>query len=94
AVVDRAQDGASILAAENVQLHTLATMTRPLFAAAVEQNLISEAQLAMIEDYTSDPIEFVRNFLTHHPGYLEEQIATGGKSKERAERLLASDYLK
>ncbi|MGI6077831.1 MAG: orotate phosphoribosyltransferase [Fastidiosipilaceae bacterium] len=94
AVVDRAQDGASILAAEGVTLHTLALMSRPLFEAAVEQGLISQAQLQMIEDYAADPINFVRAFVATHPGYLDAKIAEGGKAKERAERLLASDYLK
>lgn len=41
----------------------------------------------------ADPIRFVRDFLASHPNYLDEQLARGGKEKERAERLLQSDYI-
>lgn len=94
AVVDRNQDGAAILAAAGVELHSLAVVSDDLFRAAMDAGLISRDQMALIEAYTADPIRFVRDFLASHPNYLNDQMAMGGKAAERARRLLQSDYLK
>lgn len=93
AIVDRNQDGAAVLASEGVKLHSLAVVSDDLFRTALAGGLIDSAQMALIEAYMADPIRFVRDFLASHPNYLDEQLARGGKEKERAERLLQSDYI-
>ena len=94
AVVDRNQDGAAILAAEGVRLISLAVVSEALFQEALSQGLINEQQMKLIVDYTADPVAFVRAFIAAHPGFLAAEQAKGGKNKERAERLLASGYLR
>ena len=93
AVIDRNQDGAGILAQAGVSLISLATVSEELFADALNRGLIDEQQMKLITDYTQDPIAFVRQFVAEHPDFLPQEIAKGGKNRERAERLLESDYL-
>ncbi len=93
AVVDRDQDGSAILAQQGVRLLSLAVVSTSLFADALAAGLIDERQMALIEGYTRDPIAFVKDFVAENPNYLRTEIAKGGKNRERAERLLASDYL-
>lgn len=94
AVVDRNQDGEAILADAGVKLYSLALVSEELFEGALAAGLIDEGQMKLIRDYTADPIGFVKDFVAAHPHFLKDEIAAGGKAKERAERLLASDYLK
>ncbi|MGI6546165.1 MAG: orotate phosphoribosyltransferase [Fastidiosipilaceae bacterium] len=93
AVVDRDQDGSSILEQQGVRLISLAVVSTSLFADALAAGLIDERQMALIEGYTRDPIAFVKDFVAENPDFLHAEIAKGGKNKERAERLLESDYL-
>jgi len=92
AVVDRKQGGAEILLAEGVRLHSFAGIDRDLFVEARSNGSITDAQLEMISVFIDNPRDFMKNFLGSHPDYIRDQIALGGKSKERAEMAIAKGY--
>jgi hypothetical protein len=84
AIIDRNQGGREFLAAAGTQLITLATIDRPIFVAALDQGLINAGQFDQIERFQKDPRGYMARFIQEHPRFLDEQIALGGKSRERA----------
>lgn len=92
AVIDRDQGGREVLAEAGIPLHALVKVSGSLFADAQAKGLLTGAQCEMVRGFLADPDAFVRSFLRAHPGYLQEQIALGGKAKERAERCIALGF--
>lgn len=92
AVVDRNQNGRAILAAAGTRLTSLITIGPELFSQACSAGLIDEAQKEQVLRFIQDPIRYMTTFLAQHPAFLQEQIALGGKFRERAERCLAQGY--
>ncbi len=91
-VIDRKQGGAEVLLSEGVRLHALAGIDRELFVRAKDNGLITDDQLAMISAFMINPKEYMNQFFASHPNYIQEQIALGGKSRERAEMAVAKGY--
>ena len=92
AVIDRDQGGLEVLADAGIPLRALVKVDASLFAAAQAQGLLTAAQCEMVRGFLADPDAFVRTFLREHPGYLQAQIALGGKPRERAERCIALGF--
>lgn len=92
AVVDRKQGGLENLGAEGVQLHTLTSIDPELFQMAQNIGLIDSNQDKMIIDFMQSPIEYMKSFVEDHPNFLSDQIALGGKARERAELALSKGF--
>ncbi len=92
AVVDRDQGGREYLASEGTNLLALTKIERKLFENALTANLITETQFRMIEQFIKEPKQFMLQFFETHPDFLDQQIALGGKNRERALRCLEKGY--
>jgi orotate phosphoribosyltransferase len=91
AVVDRNQGGREILAANGIRLRTLAIVGKDLFAQAQADGLINAQQFAQISRFIDNPQKFMDEFLLGHPGFIDSQLALGGKKRERALQYLEKD---
>ncbi|MBP8990286.1 MAG: orotate phosphoribosyltransferase [Clostridia bacterium] len=86
AVVDRNQNGRAVLEREGVRLISLITIEPSLFEQAAQIGLITPDQRDEAIRFITDPKQYMIDFLKRHPQFIEEQIAAGGKNKERALR--------
>lgn len=91
-VIDRDQGGREWLASAGTELLALTRIDRPLFELAEASGLIDAAQLKEINRFIDDPLEFLRHFLAEHPDYIRQQLALGGKNRERALLCLEKGY--
>lgn len=91
-VIDRKQGGEEVLLSEGVHLHSLAGIDLELFTRARDTGEITEDQLKMINTFMDNPRDFMKHFCETHPDYIQEQLALGGKSRERAEMAIAKGY--
>jgi len=91
-VIDRRQGGAEVLLSEGVRLHSLAGIDRDLFVRAKDNGAITQDQLEMISSFMVSPKEYMNLFFASHPKYIQEQMALGGKARERAEMAVAKGY--
>jgi hypothetical protein len=87
-VVDRNQGGREHLASAGTELRALIKIDSDFFLAAMAAGMISRAQLTLIERYLADPDAFMDQFIKDHPDFLEQQIGSGGKNRERALRYI------
>lgn len=92
AVVDRNQNGRSVLAAAGTQLISLIAIDPDLFDQACAAGLIDQAQKEQVLRFVEDPIRYMKTFLAQHPTFLQEQLALGGKNKERAALCLEQGF--
>jgi len=92
AVIDRKQGGEQVLLSEGVRLHSLADIDLELFESARDSGEITEGQLKMISSFMDNPKDFMKHFCETHPTYIQEQLALGGKPRERAEMAIAKGY--
>lgn len=90
-IVDRKQGGLEALRQQQVQMHSLVQIDSQLFAEAEAQGYLAAEQVELVEGYLADPFASMRAFIIEHPEFLERALAEGGKSRERAERLLQQD---
>jgi orotate phosphoribosyltransferase len=91
-IIDRNQGGATALMAEGVRLHSFETVDIHLFERARDIGEITDEQLSSVTSFMQNPKGFMKNFLDTHPHYIEEQIALGGKPRERAEIAISKGY--
>ena len=91
-VIDRNQGGREWLAENNVILKALVQIDRRFFVQALNAGQISSDQFAMIDRFMTSPRDFMDHFLHEHPTFLEQQIALGGRNKERALRCIEKGY--
>ena len=92
AVIDRRQGGEQVLLSEGVRLHSLAGIDLELFANARDTGKITEEQMKMISSFMDNPKDFMKHFYETHPTYIQDQLALGGKPRERAEMAIAKGY--
>jgi orotate phosphoribosyltransferase len=94
AVVNRKQGGEQILLQEGVKLISFADINKDLFQAAEAMGVISVDQRMMVESFIDRPQEFMAEFLKTHPSFIPDEIAKGGKARERAELAISKGYAK
>lgn len=92
AIVDRDQGGREALKSNNVQLHAFAVIHKDLFDIAMANGYINEKQYHLILQFMDDPKQFMVSFIKVHQGFLDAQIAMGGKAKERALLFIEKGY--
>ena len=93
AVIDRLQGGEANLAKEGVNMYTFAKIELSLFDEGVEKGILTQAQRDMVAHFMENPIDYMKAFLSAHPDFIDEQIALGGKPKQRAEMAIARGYV-
>ena len=92
AVVDRHQGGRDVLKGLGVELHALTGIEQKLFDEASSKGIINEAQKSMILHFLESPSDYMTAFIKANPGFIEAEIAKGGKNKERAELAIEKGY--
>lgn len=92
AVVDRHQGGEAVLKNLGVNMDTLVGIDKELFTEALELGVINKDQYDLVLSFIEDPDKYMKDFIASHPSFIDEQIALGGKNKERAELALSKGY--
>ena len=92
AVVDRCQGGADILKQAGTELISMTAIDESLFKLAVQAGLMTAEQKVMIDAFTADPHRYMKDFISTHPDFLNQQLAMGGKNAERAKLCLEKGY--
>jgi len=92
AVVDRHQGGEETLKKLGINMKTLAGIDKELFTEALDQGIIDQAQFDLVMSFLADPDKYMKDFIASHPSFIEEQIALGGKNKERAELAISKGF--
>ena len=94
AVVDRHQNGREVLKGLGVELHALTGINEELFDEAKANGIINDAQKDMIMHFLENPADYMTAFLKANPGFIDAEIAKGGKNKERAELAIEKGFTK
>ncbi len=92
AVVDRHQNGREVLKSLGVELHALTGINEELFDEAKANGVINDAQKDMIMHFLENPADYMTAFLKANPGFIDAEIAKGGKNKERAELAIEKGF--
>ncbi len=92
AVVDRHQSGREVLKGLGVELHALTGINEELFDEAKANGVINDAQKDMIMHFLENPADYMTAFLKANPGFIDAEIAKGGKNKERAELAIEKGF--
>ena len=92
AVVDRHQNGREVLKNLGVELHALTGINEELFDEAKANGVINDAQKDMIMHFLENPADYMTAFLKANPGFIDAEIAKGGKNKERAELAIEKGF--
>lgn len=92
AVVDRHQNGREVLKGLGVELHALTGINEELFDEAKANGVINDVQKDMIMHFLENPADYMTAFLKANPGFIDAEIAKGGKNKERAELAIEKGF--
>ena len=93
AVVDRHQNGRKVLEGLGVSMETLTGVNKELFDEALQNGAIDKAQYDLVLKFLDDPDKYMKDFIASHPTFIDEQIALGGKAKERAELAVSKGFV-
>ncbi len=92
AVINRHQNGEANLKELGVSMETFAGIDKSLFDEAIELGAINKQQYDLIMKFLDNPSDYMASFLKDHPDFIKEQIALGGKAKERAELAVSKGF--
>lgn len=92
AVVDRHQNGRTVLTGLGINMETLTGINRELFDEALNSDVINNQQHDLVMKFLESPDNYMSSFFKSHPTFIEEQIALGGKAKERAELCISKGF--
>lgn len=90
-IVDRMQGGADRIKEHGVTTYPLVRVEKNLFKTALEKEIITPDQYAMIDAYMNNPDETMRKFLVAHPEFIEESLKGTGKTLIRAKKCVEED---
>lgn len=91
-LVDRDQGGKEALAQKGVLLHSFAVIHEELFATALKDGYINKSQYDSILQFIENPHKYMISFIRSHTDFLAEQLALGGKAKERAQLFIEKGF--
>jgi len=83
-VVDRLQGGGELLERNQVCSLAMISIGRDFFDQALKMDLISRGQYEMLLNYTANPRESMKQFLTEHPEFLQNALNADDRTRERA----------
>lgn len=85
AVVNRLQGGDQVLNNLGIRSLSLLQINESLFEKAKELGIINDAQLNMLNQFTKEPDQSMKNFLIQHPEFLENSLnSSNPKTAKRA----------
>ncbi len=85
AVVDRMQGGNQVLNNLGIRSLSLLQINETLFEKAKALDIINDAQLEMLNNFAENPDTSMREFLIHHPEFLENSLnSNDAKTAKRA----------
>ena len=88
-VVDRKQGGTEVLENAGIKTIPLVLVDNSLFETAFNSGIINEAQLDLLKKFYENPDETMKNFLIHHPEFIEEGLnSTNERISKRAKDLV------
>ncbi|MBO4636835.1 MAG: orotate phosphoribosyltransferase [Clostridiales bacterium] len=93
AVVDRHQNGRTVLKGLGIEMDTLTGIDKELFDEALKDGIINEKQYELVIGFLKSPDDYMKDFLASHPDFIASQIALGGKAKERAELAISKGFV-
>ncbi len=93
AVVDRHQNGRKVLSDLGVNMETLTGIDKSMFDHALESSYINKDQYDLVMKFLADPDSYMKDFIASHPTFIDDQIALGGKAKERAELAISKGFV-
>ena len=73
-VVDRMQGGAQVLSNLGIRCLSLFQINQTLFQKAKDLGIINETQLQMLQKFSENPDDCMREFLVAHPEFLENAL--------------------
>lgn len=74
-------------------METLTGVNKELFDEALQNGAIDKAQYELVLKFLEDPDKYMKDFIASHPSFIDEQIALGGKAKERAELAISKGFV-
>lgn len=86
-IFDRKQGASEKLADLNVELYSLAWMSREFIDMGLEKNKITRGEYQLFSEYSENPTEWSRNLVAENPEYLRkklEGVVEEGKIKDTA----------
>ena len=83
-IVDRLQGGKDKLENEGIKSLSIVSMDSELFVKALELGIINQEQLKMLNKYTNDPDETMKEFIKSHPDFLENALNSDEYEAARA----------
>lgn len=84
-VVDRMQGGDQVLDNSGIKSYSLIQISENLFEKAKELGIINDAQLDMLNKFTENPDNCMKEFLINHPEFLENSLNSSDvKTAKRA----------
>ncbi|MCQ2467151.1 MAG: orotate phosphoribosyltransferase [Clostridia bacterium] len=92
AVIDRHQNGEANLKELGVSMFTFAGIDKNLFDEALSSGAINQAQYDLTMKFLASPSDYMADFLKAHPTFIKDQIALGGKAKQRAELAIEKGF--
>ena len=79
------QGGSEVLADLGIRSLSLLQINKNLFDKALELNIINKNQLEMLNKFTENPDNSMREFLIQHPEFLENSLnSSDAKTAKRA----------
>ena len=91
-IVDRLQGGKEKLKVEGIQSFSVVSMDNSLFIKALDLGIINQEQLEMLNKYTSNPDETMKEFIKNHPEFLENALTSDEKTATRAKLCIQSKF--
>lgn len=92
-VVDRKQGGTEVLEKEGIQTIPLALVDNTLFEKAFSLGIINQGQLEMLKGFYHDPYQTMREFLIHHPEFIENAKNSNDERTLKRVKILTEDNL-
>ncbi len=92
-VVDRKQGGTEILEKEGIKTIPLALVDNHLFEKAFELGIINQKQLEMLTGFYQDPYQSMREFLIHHPEFIQNALNSPDERTQKRVKILTEENL-
>ncbi len=93
AVVDRNQNGRKVLEGLGVNMETLTKVNQGLFDEALDNGSVNKEQYDLVLQFLDDPDKYMKDFIKAHPSFIDEQIALGGKTEQRARLAIEKGFI-
>lgn len=93
AVVDRNQNGRKVLEGLGVNMETLTKVDKGLFDEALDNGSVNKEQYDLVLQFLDDPDKYMKDFIKAHPSFIDEQIALGGKTEQRARLAIEKGFI-